>query len=178
MSDTRDSIAEAARLNRLLIAKTQVREDALDEEMKALRAERAALAESQSELRQVLGEKLTELDAEKSALKSEREAAMAELGELRKLAGNASVIEAQGLAREALAFTGVDPDDVDENAVTAPRARLTEEEARAQLAAMKAARGGTGNAARTMDTAPTGDDAEAPAKSPDADGRPSLKRTL
>jgi hypothetical protein len=133
MSDAREAVNEAIRQQRLLAAKTTVREDELNREITSLTAERAALGDGNEALRAALSEKLALLETERRELQGQREAALAEIAKLGKLAGQIPVMEAQALAREALAFTGAD-----ETAPSLPR--LSEEEARAQLAAMRAQR--------------------------------------
>jgi hypothetical protein len=133
MSDAREAVNEAIRQQRLLAAKTTVREDELNREITALTAERAALGDGHEELRAALGEKMALLETERRELRGQRDAALAEIAKLGKLAGQIPVMEAQALAREALAFTGADEPP------PSP-ARLSEEEARAQLAALRAQR--------------------------------------
>lgn len=161
MSDARDGVDEAVRANRLLLARLQVRDDALDEEIRILTVERITAT---GELYEVLGAKIAELGQERAAIAVEREATARELGALAKLAGKLPVIEAQTLAREALALAGVDPE-----APPPPTGRLSEADLRAQLAAMKAQRTGAGAAVDD----PTPADPEPP---PD-EGAPR-KRTL
>jgi hypothetical protein len=151
----REDVDEAIRQNRLLLAKLQVRDDALAEEMATLGAERAASA---GELQAALGEKIALLEAERREIAARRDATLGELAQLGKLKGKLPVLEAQALAREALAFTGADPDAV------APATPMSEDEVRAQLAALKAQR-----------AAPAQDDSGG--GSP-AGGSPSRKRTL
>jgi hypothetical protein len=133
MSDARDAVNEAIRQQRLLAAKTTVREDELNGEITSLTAERSALGDSNEALRAALGEKLALLESERRELRGQRDAALAEIAKLGKLAGQIPVVEAQALAREALAFTGADE-------TAPPPPRMSEEEARAQLAALKAQR--------------------------------------
>jgi hypothetical protein len=134
MSDTRDAVNEAVRKNWLLLAKLQVRDDALAEEIQSLTSERKTAT---GELHEVLGAKLAQLQQERVALAVERDQILAELGALDKLKGKIPAVEAQALAREALAFTGADPD-----APPPPARSMSEDEARAQLAALKAQRAG------------------------------------
>jgi hypothetical protein len=157
MSDAREAVNEAVRQNRLLLAKLQVRDDALVEEIKSLTSERSTAT---GELHEALGAKIAQLQQERGGIAVQRDQILAELGSLDKLKGKIPVAEAQALARDALAFTGADPD------APPPSARsMSEEEARAQLAALKAQRAGADQ--------PTPADPETP---PD-DSRPR-KRTL
>src|SRR5262245_11809960 len=107
MSDAREAVSEAVQQNRLLLAKLQVRDDALEEEIKSLTAERSTATE---ELRNALGAKIAQLQQERAGLALKREQILAELAALDKLKGKIPAIEAQGLVRDALAFTGADPD--------------------------------------------------------------------
>src|SRR5689334_21054432 len=125
MSDARDAVNEAIRQQRLLAAKTTVREDELSREITALTAERTALGDSNEPLRAALSEKLALLESERTELRVQRDAALAEVTRLGKLAGKIPVMEAQALAHEALAFTGADE-------TAPPSPRMSEEEARAQ----------------------------------------------
>jgi hypothetical protein len=149
MSDTRDGVLEAVRQQRLLLAKLQVRDDDLVKEIAALTAERDAAPDG-SELREALDEKLSLLEAERGEISALRDATLAELGALDKLKGKLPAMEAQALAREALAFTG---------AAAPPTGRMSEAEARAQLAAMKAQRAAPADAS---DDQPAGDDPRPP----------------
>lgn len=160
MSETRDSMNEAIRANRLLLARLQVRDDAIAAEIAAIEKERST---AQGELHEVLGAKRDELRQERAAIAAERDGVRQELAALDKLGGKLPAIEAQTLAREALAFAGVDPDAPPP---AAPH-RLSEDEARAQLAALKAQRSG-GTPAATTATDP---------EPPPADDAPR-KRTL
>jgi hypothetical protein len=148
MSDTREGVNEAIRQNRLLLAKLQVRDDALREEINALKAERTTAT---GELHEALGAKLAQLEQERGGIANQRDQIVAELGSLDKLKGKIPAIEAQSLAREALAFTGVDPD-----APPPPSGHLSEDQARAQLAALKAQRTGGGEAKPDDSTPPPG----------------------
>ncbi len=132
MSDPRDAVNEAVRQNRLLLAKLQVRQDALEEEIKSLTSERDTAT---AELQEVLGAKIAQLQEERAGIAPQREQILAELGALDKLKGKIPAIEAQALARDALAFTGADPDAPPTSARS-----MSEDEARAQLAALKAQR--------------------------------------
>src|SRR5579862_9773286 len=126
MSDAREAVNEAVRQNRLLLAKLQVRDDALAEEIKSLTSERSTATAA---LHEVLGAKIAELEQERAGIAQQREKIVEELGALDKLKGKIPAAEAQALAREALAFTGADPD------APPPSARsMSEDEARAQLA--------------------------------------------
>ncbi len=136
MSDARDG-DEAVRKNRLLLARLQVRDEALHEEIRILTVERITAT---GELYEVLGAKLAELGQERAGIAVQRDEIVSELGALAKLAGKLPVIEAQALAREALALAGVDPD-----APPPPTGRLSDDDARAQLAALKAQRAGAGD---------------------------------
>jgi hypothetical protein len=157
MSDTRDGVLEAVRQQRLLLAKLQVRDDDLVKEIAALTAERDAAPDG-SELREALDEKLSLLEAERGEISALRDATLAELGALDKLKGELPAMEAQALAREALAFTGADPD-----AAAPPTGRMSEAEARAQLAAMKAQRAAPADAPDDQPPAPpAGDDPRPP----------------
>jgi hypothetical protein len=157
MSDSREGVNEAVRQNRLLLAKLQVRDDDLVKEIEALTAERATAT---GELREALGAKIAALEGQRRTIAVERDQVLAELGALDTLKGKLPAIEAQALAREALAFTGADP------GAAPPVGRMSEEEARAQLAALKAQRAGA---------KPDGD--EKPADAAPDDPRPP-KRTL
>jgi hypothetical protein len=156
MSDPREGVKEAMRQNRLLLAKLQVRDDALQEEITTLTAERATAT---GELHEALGAKIAQLQQERGGIANQREQIVRELGSLDKLSGKIPAIEAQALAREALAFTGVDP-----VAPPPPTGRISEDDARAQLAALKAQRAGTS-------------EKPADAESPPDDPKPK-KRTL
>lgn len=136
MSDTREAVNEAVRQNRLLLAKLQVRDDALAEELRSLTSERSTAT---GELHEALGAKIAQLQQERAGIASQREQIVAELGSLDKLKGKIPAMEAQALAREALAFTGADPD-------APPPPSMSEDEARAQLAALKAQRAGADQA--------------------------------
>jgi hypothetical protein len=157
MSDARDGVNEAVRKNRLLLARLQVRDDALQGEINAVTAERATAT---GELRDALEAKIAQLQQERAGIALQREQIVGELGALDKLTGKIPVLEAQALVREALALAGVDPD-----ALPPPAGRMSEDEARAQLAALKAQRAGAAE--------PKPADAESP---PD-DANPR-KRTL
>lgn len=178
MSDTRDSVNEAIRANRLLLARLQVRDDAVAAEIAALETERGT---AQGELHEVLGAKRDELQQERAAIASERQDALRELAALDKLHGKLPAIEAQTLAREALAFAGVDPD-----APPPPARRMSEEEARAQLVALKAQRtGGGSGTASSPSSSSSSSSPPSPSSSPsDADREPTppddapRKRTL
>jgi chromosome segregation ATPase len=161
MSDAREAVNEAIRQQRLLAAKTTVREDELSREITSLTAERSALGDANEALRAALGEKLALLEAERTELRSQRGAALAEIAKLGKLAGQIPVNEAKALAREALAFTGAEEP-------TPPPPRLSEEEARAQLAALRAQRAAS---PPPPPADPTADDAPPPPP-------PPSKRTL
>jgi hypothetical protein len=163
MSDAREAVNEAIRQQRLLAAKTTVREEELNREITSLTAEKAALGDGNEALRSALGEKVALLETERTALRGQRDAALAEIAKLGKLAGQIPVMEAQALVREALAFTGAD-----ETAPSPPR--LSEEEARAQLAALRAQRAAPPPPAAPADD-PAADDAPPPPPSP-------TKRTL
>ena len=156
MSDARDDVKEAVRQNRLLLAKLQVRDEALEEEIRALTAERAMAT---GELHEALGAKIAQLGQERAGVAMQREQIVKELGALDKLGGKLPVMEAQALAREALAFTGGDPD-----APAPSTGGMSEDEARAQLAALKAQRG---------QSAQTDDKPESP-----SEGTRPPKRTL
>lgn len=149
MSDARDGVKEAIRQNRLLLARLQVRDDALQEEIQALTAERAGAT---GELHEALGAKIAQLQQERGGIAHQREQVVGELGALDKLSGKIPAIEAQALAREALAFTGVDPD-----APPPPTGHLSESDARAQLAALKAQRAGAGEPKPADDESPPDD---------------------
>jgi len=156
MSDAREAVNEAIRQQKLLAAKTTVREDEMSREITSLTAERAALGDGNEALRAALGEKLALLETERRELRGQRDAALAELAKLGKLAGQIPVMEAQTLAREALAFTGADE-------TAPPPARLSEEDARAQLAALRAQRAAPPPPAAAD---PTTDDAPPPPTPP------------
>jgi chromosome segregation ATPase len=134
MSDTREAVNEAVRQNRLLLAKLQVRDEALAEEIKSLTSERGTAT---AELHEALGAKIAQLQQERAGIAAQREQIVTELGALDKLKGKIPAMEAQALARDALAFTGADPDAPPPSART-----MSEDEARAQLAALKAQRAG------------------------------------
>ena len=157
MSDAREGVGEAVRQNRLLLAKLQVRDDALAQEIAALEAERTAAAGAEA-LQTALGEKIAQLKQERAGIASQRKATLDELAQLDKLEGKLPVMEAQALAREALAFTGADPD------AAPPPARMSEEQARAQLAKLKSLAAKIGE--------------EQDSDDPPADDPPPRKRTL
>jgi len=146
MSESREGVIEAVRQNRLLLAKLQVRDDDLVKEIADLTAERKGAS---GELAEALGAKIAQLEGERRTIAVQRDQVLAELGALDKLKGKLPSLEAQALAREALAFTGADPD------AAPPAARMTEDEARAQLAALKAQRAAT--AEKPADDAPPDD---------------------
>lgn len=154
MSDSREGVNEAVRQQRLLLAKLQVRDDALAEEIKSLEAERTTAT---GELHEALGAKIAQLQQERGGIGLQRDEIRAELGALDKLKGKLPSIEAQALARDALAIAGVDPD-----APPPPTGRLSEDDARAQLAALKAQRAGKPTDDKPADSPPANDDPRPP----------------
>ena len=133
MSEKREAIGVAVKQQKVLAAKMTVRDEELTSELAALASEKAALGDGNDALVAALGEKIAQLEGERSEARAQRAAALAELVELGKLAGKLPAMEAQALAEEALAFT-----DAADRAP--PPAVLSDDEARAQLAALRAQR--------------------------------------
>jgi len=148
MSEQREAIGVAVKQQKLLAAKMTVREEALTSELAELAREKAALGDGNDALGAALGEKMAQLESERSEARAQRAAALAELGELGKLAGKLPAMEAQALAEEALAFTGAEDH-------APPHARLTDDEARAELARLRAQRAAGAEPAATEPAAAT-----------------------